>query len=72
MRQAINMAFDRAALLKDMSDGYGSVTAQVFPTSSPGYQKSLDSYYGFDPAESQAAAGRRRLPARIHPGHAID
>ena len=60
VRQAINMAFDRAALLKDMSDGYGSVTAQVFPTSSPGYQKSLDSYYGFDPAKAKqllAAAG---------------
>jgi peptide/nickel transport system substrate-binding protein len=60
VRQAINMAFDRAALLKDMSDGYGSVTAQVFPTSSPGYQKSLDSYYSFDPAKARqllAAAG---------------
>jgi peptide/nickel transport system substrate-binding protein len=60
VRQAINMAFDRAALLKDMSEGFGSVTSQVFPTSSPGYQKSLDSYYSFDPAKARqllAAAG---------------
>ena len=60
VRQAINMAFDRAALLKDMSEGYGSVTSQVFPTSSPGYQKALDSYYSFDPAKARqllAAAG---------------
>jgi peptide/nickel transport system substrate-binding protein len=60
VRQAINMAFDRAALLKDMSNGYGSVTSQVFPASSPGYDKSLDSYYSFDPAKAKrllAAAG---------------
>jgi peptide/nickel transport system substrate-binding protein len=60
VRQAINLAFDRAALLKDMSDGYGSVTSQVFPTSSPGYQRSLDSYYSFNPAKARqllAAAG---------------
>jgi len=60
VRQAINMAFDRAALLKDMSEGFGSVTSQVFPTSSPGYQKALDSYYSFDPAKARqllAAAG---------------
>jgi peptide/nickel transport system substrate-binding protein len=60
VRQAINYAFDRAALLKDMSDGFGSVTSQVFPTSSPGYESSLDSYYSFDPAKARqllAAAG---------------
>jgi peptide/nickel transport system substrate-binding protein len=60
VRQAINYAFNRTALLKDMSDGYGSVTAQVFPTNSPGYESSLDSYYSFDPAKARqllAAAG---------------
>jgi peptide/nickel transport system substrate-binding protein len=60
VRQAINYAFDRAALLKDMSNGYGSVTAQIFPTTSPGYEKSLNSYYSFDPAKARkllAAAG---------------
>jgi len=53
VRQAINMAFDRAALLKDMSDGYGSVTTQVFPPNSPGYESSLNSYYSFDPAKAK-------------------
>ena len=60
VRQAINYAFNRAALLKDMSDGYGSVTTQVFPTNSPGYESSLNSYYSFDPAKAKqllAAAG---------------
>ena len=53
VRQAINYAFNRAALLKDMSDGYGSVTTQVFPTNSPGYEGSLNSYYSFDPAKAK-------------------
>jgi peptide/nickel transport system substrate-binding protein len=60
VRQAINDAFDRTALLRDMSDGYGSVTTQVFPTNSPGYDSSLNSYYSFDPAKARqllAAAG---------------
>jgi peptide/nickel transport system substrate-binding protein len=53
VRQAINYAFNRAALLNDMSDGYGSVTTQVFPTNSPGYESSLNSYYSFDPAKAK-------------------
>jgi peptide/nickel transport system substrate-binding protein len=62
VRQAINMAFDRAALLKDMSNGYGAVTSQVFPTSSPGYQKSLESYYRFDPAKAKQLLAQAGYP----------
>ncbi len=60
VRQAINDAFDRAALLKAIGNGYGSVTEQIFPTYSPGYDSSLDSYYSFNPAKAKqllAAAG---------------
>ncbi|MFT4305409.1 MAG: ABC transporter substrate-binding protein [Microbacterium sp.] len=49
VRQAINMAFDRDALLQTLADGYGTVTEQVFPTSSAAYDESLDSYYSYDP-----------------------
>lgn len=50
VRQAINMAFDRKALLKTVASGYGTVTEQVFPTTSAGFDKSLDSTYKYDPA----------------------
>ena len=62
VRQAINMAFDRAALLKDMSNGYGAVTTQVFPTNSPGYEKSLESYYRFDPAKAKQLLAEAGYP----------
>ena len=62
VRQAINYAFDRPALLKDMSDDYGTVTSQVFPTSSPGYEKSLDSYYSFDPAKARQLLAEAGYP----------
>jgi peptide/nickel transport system substrate-binding protein len=49
VRKAINMAFDREALLKALQAGYGSVTEQVFPATSVGYDESLDSTYEYDP-----------------------
>ena len=62
VRQAMNYAFDRTALLKDMSDGYGSVTTQVFPTYSPGYESSLNSYYDFDPAKAKQLLAQAGYP----------
>jgi peptide/nickel transport system substrate-binding protein len=62
VRQAINYAFNRAALLNDMSDGYGSVTTQVFPTNSPGYESSLNSYYSFDPAKAKQLLAEAGYP----------
>ena len=62
VRQAINDAFDRTALLKDMSDGYGSVTTQVFPTNSPGYESSLNSYYSFNPAKARQLLAEAGYP----------
>lgn len=49
VRQAINMAFDREALLEALQAGYGTVTEQVFPESSVGFDPALDSTYGYDP-----------------------
>lgn len=49
VRRAINMAFDRQALLDALADGYGTVTEQVFRPSSVGYDESLDTTYGYDP-----------------------
>ena len=53
VRQAINMAFDRAALLQSLQTGYGTVTEQVFPATSVAYDASLDSTYAYDPAAAK-------------------
>jgi peptide/nickel transport system substrate-binding protein len=49
VRQAINMAFDREALLQSLQTGYGTVTEQVFPATSVAYDASLDDTYAYDP-----------------------
>lgn len=53
VRQAINYAFDTKALLKAIGHGYGSVTGQIFPPSSVGFDKSLDSTYSYNPAKAK-------------------
>lgn len=62
VRQAINYAFDRPALLKAMSTGYGTVTEQIFPPSSPSFDKSLDSTYSYDPAKAKALLAQAGYP----------
>jgi peptide/nickel transport system substrate-binding protein len=62
VRQAINYAFDRPALLKALGNGYGSVTTQIFPTYSPGYESSLDSYYPYDPAKAKQLLAQAGYP----------
>lgn len=54
VRQAINYAVDRAAVLKAQEKGLGEVTSSVFATSSPAYDKALDTYYSYDPAKAKA------------------
>lgn len=49
VRQAINMAFDREALLEALQLGYGTVTEQVFPETSVGFDAALDETYAYDP-----------------------
>lgn len=53
VRQAINYAFDKKALLKAVGKDYGTVTTQIFPENSPAYDKSLDSYYDYDPTKAK-------------------
>jgi peptide/nickel transport system substrate-binding protein len=62
VRQAINYAFDRPALLKALSDGLGSVTTQIFPTYSPGYESALNSYYTYDPAKARQLLAQAGYP----------
>jgi peptide/nickel transport system substrate-binding protein len=62
VRQAINYAFDRPALLKALGEGFGSVTTSIFPTYSPGYDSSLDSYYTYDPAKAKQLLAQAGYP----------
>ncbi|MFJ9707248.1 ABC transporter substrate-binding protein [Streptomyces sp. NPDC101234] len=59
VRQAINYAIDRAAILKTVH-GYGTVTGQVFAKNDPAYIAELDDQYAYNPAKAKqllAAAG---------------
>jgi len=54
VRQAINYALDRKALLKTIGSGYGQVVEQPFSPKSAGYVPSLNSTYSYDPAKAKA------------------
>ncbi len=53
VRQAINHAFDKEALLDALARGYGTVTAQIFSPESDGYVEELDSAYPYDPEKAK-------------------
>ena len=54
VRQAINYAINKSALLQAAQDGAGQLTTQVFAPSSPAYSKSLDNAYPYNPAKAKA------------------
>jgi peptide/nickel transport system substrate-binding protein len=53
VRRAINYAINRAAMLKVLDGNNGTVTRQVFPTTSPAYSPALDNTYPYDPAKAK-------------------
>ncbi|WP_349428806.1 ABC transporter substrate-binding protein [Microbacterium sp. LWS13-1.2] len=53
VRQAINYAFDRPSMLTALQADRGTVTTQVFPASSSGYDPDLDEYYTYDPEKAE-------------------
>ncbi|WP_260300658.1 ABC transporter substrate-binding protein [Rathayibacter sp. PhB152] len=53
VRQAINYAFDKEALLKTVGQGRGTVTSQVFPENSAGFVPELEDAYPYDPAKAK-------------------
>ncbi|GAA3381760.1 ABC transporter substrate-binding protein [Cryptosporangium minutisporangium] len=54
VRQAINYALDRDVMVKQIQQGRGTATNQIWGTQAPGYDKELDSYYAHDPAKAKA------------------
>jgi len=62
VRQAFNYAFDRPALLQAVAKGHGTVTEQVFPESSAGYDPALDTKYSYDPAKAKSLLAEAGYP----------
>jgi peptide/nickel transport system substrate-binding protein len=62
VRQAINMALDRAALAKAMFPGMLTGTEQVFSPGGQAYQSGLDSTYQFDPAKAKQLLAQAGYP----------
>lgn len=53
VRQALNYAFDKAALLKALNNNIGAVTNQMFGVSTQGYDPALESRYSYNPAKAK-------------------
>jgi peptide/nickel transport system substrate-binding protein len=62
VRQAINLAFDREAMLEALQSGYGTVTEQVFPVHSEAYDPELDERYGYDPEQAKELLAEAGYP----------
>lgn len=62
VRQALNYAFDRPAVLKIVGDGFGKVTDQVFPSYSKAYDKALENRYPYNPAKAKALLAEAGYP----------
>jgi peptide/nickel transport system substrate-binding protein len=62
VRQAINYAFDTEALLQGVGKGFGTLTTQIFPPRSPGYDAALDSKYAYDPAKAKELLAEAGYP----------
>lgn len=60
VRQAINYAIDKKAIVKQVDDGMGSVTSQTFGPSTTAYVPKLDNAYPYNPTKAKellSAAG---------------
>lgn len=53
VRQAINFAIDDESILKEIYGGYGTVTSQIFGTTSEAYDEALDDQYPYDPEKAK-------------------
>lgn len=62
VRQALNYAVDRDAILKAVFNGQGKSTTQIFPPGSDGYSADLDSYYKFDPEKAKTLLAEAGYP----------
>lgn len=62
VRQAINMAFDRAKLVQTVLRGSGQPSTQLFNPKSPAYDPALDGRYPYDPAAAKKLLAEAGYP----------
>lgn len=62
VRQAVNHAFDKEALLSALQSDHGTTTTQVFPETSPGFDPALDERYPYDPEKAQELLAEAGYP----------
>ncbi|MFJ3804280.1 ABC transporter substrate-binding protein [Streptomyces sp. NPDC090088] len=62
VRQALNYAFDRKAIIKSAKTGLGTATSQLFAKGEAGYDASLDNAYSYDPAKAKKLLAEAGYP----------
>ncbi|GAA1695936.1 ABC transporter substrate-binding protein [Streptomyces yatensis] len=62
VRQALNYAFDKKAILKAAKTGLGTRTAQVFAPGEDGYDARLEHTYSYDPAKARRLLAEAGYP----------
>ncbi|MEU9149843.1 ABC transporter substrate-binding protein [Streptomyces sp. NPDC048417] len=62
VRQALNYAFDKQALIKSTKTGLGTPTTQVFAKGEDGYQAALDDTYSYDPKKAKELLAEAGYP----------
>lgn len=68
VRQALNFAVDKEAIVRDLLSGYGQVTGQLVANHAAGHDPAIQPY-AYDPARARRLlqeAGVRNLSIRIH------
>ncbi|MBP8534417.1 ABC transporter substrate-binding protein [Streptomyces sp. MK37H] len=62
VRQALNYAFDKKAMLKSAKTGLGTPTAQLFAPGEDGYDVRLEDTYSYDPAKARKLLAEAGYP----------
>lgn len=62
VRQAINHAFDRDAMVTAIAGGYGTATEQIFGPPTPSFASELDDTYEYDPDEAKKLIAEAGYP----------
>ncbi|MEV2211373.1 ABC transporter substrate-binding protein [Streptomyces sp. NPDC050997] len=62
VRQALNYAFDKQAIIKSAKTGLGTPTTQVFAKGEDGYQAALDDTYSYDPKKAKELLAEAGYP----------
>ncbi|MFG3289117.1 ABC transporter substrate-binding protein [Streptomyces sp. NPDC048179] len=62
VRQALNYAFDKQAIIKSAKTGLGTATTQLFAKGEDGYQAALDDTYSYNPTKAKQLLAEAGYP----------